>query len=127
MIHIVKCTRVECDRCGRSAPAFESEIGSEAHFPSPSAAVEQLAGWQLNPGTGAAQCPDCVANAACERDGHDLEAWHACSCQGRLRHHRAAATVDAILTSSCAMQYRRCVRCPDYTEERPHHAAPQDA
>lgn len=126
MISTVTCVKVSCDTCGRAAAAFKDDPGSEAHFPSPSVAITQLASWQLNPGTGTAECPDCVAIAACQRDGHTFEEWRCCGCQGRIAAHRDAATVDAILTNSCAIQYRRCTRCPIFHEERPRHAAPQD-
>jgi hypothetical protein len=118
VIRIVKCVVVTCDRCQEPGHPIPDEVDGEVHFTSIADAMKQLPDWRLNPGRGHAQCAGCAAEEDCATQGHDLEDdWRGCGCRGRLPAHLAAITVDAILTSTCPVQVRRCRRCEQLSEE----------
>lgn len=119
MIRIVTCVTVICDRCNESAGEQDDDAIGELHFACLDEAAKHLPRWHLDPAHGHAVCPGCGADEECATYGHDLDQWRDCACRGRSSAHRAAMTVEAILTSTCPLRVRRCQRCHRHSEVDP--------
>lgn len=112
MISTLTCVAVRCDHCQR--PGIDESL----HFDSYDDAAAVLTGWRLRR-DGHALCAVCVQDQECAVRGHlYVDEWRRCGCQGRLPDHFAAATVDAIVTRRCPLEFRSCQRSENHTDER---------
>ena len=103
------CVTLACDGCAKTFG--DSDEGGSWHFDDLEAALKTAADCEWTVVEDGVACPECVAKALCESNGHDWTEWRRCLCGGDTPEHR-----DTGMTS----EHRSCQRdqCHTYEQQK---------